>query len=73
MPDLGRLSPTQLAQRCDPAQFAFVHTGELEDLDESFGQPRAQAAIEFGVGIRRDGYNLSVLGPGGAGKQTLLR
>jgi predicted ATP-dependent protease len=73
MPDLGRLSPTQLAQRCDPAQFAFAHTGELEDLDESFGQPRAQAAIEFGVGIRRDGYNLYVLGPAGAGKETLLR
>ena len=73
MPDLGRLSPTQLAQRCDPAQFAFAHTGELEDLDESFGQERAKNAIEFGVGIRRDGYNLYVLGPAGAGKQTLLR
>jgi len=73
MPDLGRLSPTQLAQRCDPGQFAFAHTGELEDLDESFGQERAKNAIEFGVGIRRDGYNLYVLGPAGAGKQTLLR
>ena len=73
MTDLGRLSPSQLARRCDPAQFAFAHTGELEDLDEGFGQERARGAIEFGVGIRRDGYNLYVLGPPGAGKQALLR
>jgi predicted ATP-dependent protease len=73
MSTIGRLSPSQLAQRCDPAQFAFAHTGELEDLDESFGQDRAKRAIEFGVGIRRDGYNLYALGPPGAGKQTLLR
>lgn len=73
MPDLGRLSPSQLAQRCDPAQFAFADTGELEDLDESFGQERAKTALEFGVAIRRDGYNLYVLGPPGAGKETLLR
>jgi len=73
MPDLGRLDPSQLARRCDPDSLAFADTSELADLDESFGQQRATGAIEFGVGIRRDGYNLYVLGPPGAGKQTLLR
>lgn len=63
----------QLARRCDPATFGFADTTEVEDLDASFGQPRAEAAASFGIGIRRDGYNLYVLGPPGAGKETLLR
>jgi lon-related putative ATP-dependent protease len=73
MPKLGRLPPSQLAQRCDPAQLPFADTSELADLEDSFGQARAQRAIEFGVGIGREGYNLFVLGPPGAGKQSLLR
>lgn len=62
-----------LARNCDPAQFDFEHTGEVDDLDTIFGQTRAETAISFGVGIRRDGFNLYVLGPAGAGKETLLR
>jgi predicted ATP-dependent protease len=68
-----RLSPEQLHPRCDPAQFAFATTADLDDLTETLGQDRARAAIDFGLGIARDGYNLYVLGPPGAGKQTLLR
>ena len=67
------LQPSELRQRCDPARFGFATTDELEDLAAIFGQDRAKNAIEFGVGIRRAGYNLYVLGPAGAGKQTLLR
>ena len=67
------LQADQLRKRCDPATLAFATTDELEDLDEIFGQARAKAAVEFGIGIRREGYNLYVLGPAGAGKQTLLR
>ena len=73
MNDALKLQPSQLRQRCDPAGFPFATTDELQDLTEIFGQDRAKNAIEFGVGIRRDGYNLYVLGPAGAGKQTLLR
>jgi lon-related putative ATP-dependent protease len=67
------LQPAELRQRCDPARFPFATTDELEDLAAIFGQERAKNAIQFGVGIRRAGYNLYVLGPAGAGKQTLLR
>jgi predicted ATP-dependent protease len=73
MKDHLELQPSRLRQRCDPDRFAFATTDELEELAEIFGQERAKNAIEFGVGIRRDGYNLYVLGPAGAGKQTLLR
>ncbi len=73
MNDATRLPPSRLYQRCDPAQFAFATTSELDDLTEILGQERARGAIEFGLGIRREGYNLFVLGPAGAGKQTLVR
>jgi predicted ATP-dependent protease len=67
------LRAPQLRRRCDPSTLAFETTDDLEDLDEIFGQTRAKTAIDFGIGIRREGYNLYVLGPAGAGKQTLLR
>jgi len=73
MNDTNRLAPSQLYQRCDPTQFTFANTSELDDLTETLGQKRARDAIAFGLGIHREGYNLFVLGPAGAGKQTLLR
>jgi len=63
----------ELAHRCDPAQFAFATTDELEDLGAIPGQERATEAIELAVGIERDGYNLFVMGPAGCGRHTLVR
>jgi len=70
---LIRLPVQALRQACDASALPFATTDELEDLEEIFGQQRAKDAAAFGIGIRRDGYNLYVLGPAGAGKQTLLR
>jgi len=67
------IEATELRRRCDPSTLAFTTTDELEGLEEIFGQVRAKGAVEFGIGIRREGYNLYVLGPAGAGKETLLR
>ncbi len=73
MNNTNRLDPSQLYQRCEPEQFRFANTSELDDVAEVLGQKRARDAIAFGLGIRREGYNLFVLGPPGAGKQTLVR
>ncbi len=62
-----------LYQRCDPASLDFTTTDDLADLDEIIGQDRALAAIRFGIGIKREGYNLFALGPPGAGKHTTLK
>jgi hypothetical protein len=62
-----------LRRRCDPAQLAFQTTAELTDLDAALGQGRAQGAIEFGVGMRREGYNLFAMGPEGIGRHTIVR
>lgn len=58
---------------CDPARLTFKSTAELADLAGLLGQDRAEEALHFGLGIRRHGYNLFVLGPSGMGKHTMVR
>jgi hypothetical protein len=66
------LAPDSLYHRCDPGQFSFETTAELADLTESIGQPRAVQALEFGIGIQREGYGVFALGHAGTGKQHLV-
>ena len=67
------LPAQELHHPCDPEQFGFRTTADLDDLSEIVGQTRAMEAIRFGTGIRHDGYNLFLLGPEGAGKTTAVR
>ena len=67
------LLPAQLRRRCDAAQLGFVTTAELEPLEAAPGQARATAAIEFGIGMRREGYNVFAMGPEGIGRHSLVR
>jgi len=64
-----RLAPEQLHTATDPAGLGITSTAELH---ATTGQDRAVAAIEFGVGMPRAGYNLYVAGPPGIGKRTLV-
>ncbi len=66
------LRPDQLRRVCDPAQFDFETTRELDDLSQIIGQERAVGAVQFGMGIQRAGYNLFALGPSGTGKRTTI-
>lgn len=62
-----------LCKSCDPAQFAFETTADLDSEPvRILGQERAAAALQFGTGIRRPGYSLFALGPTGAGKHTAV-
>jgi lon-related putative ATP-dependent protease len=72
MSSTRRLGPQALRTRCDPAQFDFETTDALPDLDEAIGQSRASAALRFGLGIRRPGFNLYLLGEPGIGRRELL-
>jgi lon-related putative ATP-dependent protease len=67
------LEPAMLRRHCDPESFSFETTAELEELTEIVGQARAVEAVRFGIDIRREGYNLFVLGPPGIGKHSLVR
>ncbi len=68
-----RLSPEELTWRCDPAQFEFETTEKLCCLEETIGQNRALAAIEFGLGIEADGFNVFILGEAGTGRSSTIR
>jgi predicted ATP-dependent protease len=67
------LLPEKLYKRCDPDALPFATTAELEELTLPVGQDRAIAALEFGIGIRSQGYNIYALGPEGSGKDSLIR
>lgn len=67
------LDPKQLHHACDPDEFPFQTTTELQDLTEMIGQARAMDAVRFGASIRHDGYNIFVLGPAGMGKRSMVR
>ena len=74
MPQLpSALSPDALRRACDPNAFEFETTTSLPDLREVLGQPRAVAALEFGVGMASHGFNVFALGLPGSGKTTLVR
>jgi uncharacterized membrane protein len=68
-----RLTPEQLYRGCDPATLGFGTTEELADGAITVGQDRAVSAIQFGIGIRQDGYNVFALGPAGGGKHAIVR
>lgn len=73
MTDHLRLSPEQLSWHCDPAQFEFASTEELEALETTIGQDRAVTAISFGLGIRDSGFNLFLLGEPGTGRSSTIK
>ncbi|MGQ9862553.1 MAG: Lon protease family protein [Thiobacillaceae bacterium] len=66
------LGPDQLYTRCDFPTTTFDSTDALEDLPGMLGQERAAEAVDFGLAIRAEGFNLFVMGPVGTGKRTLV-
>jgi predicted ATP-dependent protease len=70
---LQPLPPGALYRGCNADALGFETTAELADLAEVMGQARAMEALRFGTGIRREGYNLYVLGPPGMGKHAAVQ
>ena len=68
-----QLLPDDLYHYCSPEKFSFVSTLELDTLATMIGQSRALEAVDFGINIDGEGYNLYVMGPSGSGKYTLVK
>jgi lon-related putative ATP-dependent protease len=66
------LGPDQLYRKCDPSELDFTTTAQLQPLADHFGQARAVEALEFGLHMAHEGYNIFVLGSTGVGKRELL-
>jgi len=73
--DTSRFEVTadQLRWHCDLSQFDFDCTEDLAPLHEFIGQDRAIRAIEFGLSMDRDGYNIYLSGLTGTGKTSVAK
>ncbi len=63
----------KLRWQCDPAVFDFECTKDLAPLGEFIGQDRAIRAVEFGLSMNLDGYNIYVAGLTGTGKTSMVK
>jgi len=68
-----RLASDLLYKACPASGIPFDSTADAPAAPVVVGQDRAVQSLQFGVGIRRHGYNLFAVGPPGVGKLTLLR
>lgn len=66
------LSADKLRRFQDPHTFSFETTAELPASIDIIGQPRGTRAIEFGIGIKSQGYNIYALGKTGTGRTTTI-
>ncbi len=62
-----------LNQPCSESLFDFEDTSHLTPLDSIIGQERAVQAIDFGLNMKGEGYNIFVTGLAGTGKSTILK
>jgi AAA domain len=65
--------PENLNTHFDPLAFPLLTNEELTDLDQTIGQERAVRAMEFGLQIRSQGYNLYVSGVCGTDKKGVVK
>ncbi|HTP18541.1 MAG TPA: ATP-binding protein [Solirubrobacteraceae bacterium] len=69
---LHELDPDALRRVCAPDALGFASTEEVEPVDGTVGQARANEAIAFGLDAQVAGYNIFATGPVGVGKRTSL-
>ena len=62
------LSYKKLKTTCNPDIFKFSTTEELDSINTGIGQDRGIKALEFGLNVDINGYNLYLEGPTGVGK-----
>ncbi|HRU41435.1 MAG TPA: AAA family ATPase, partial [Candidatus Diapherotrites archaeon] len=67
------LAPEELSNKIDCGFFEFETTADLDPLNGIIGQSRAAAAMEFGLAIKRPGYNIYVSGITGTGRSSYTR
>jgi lon-related putative ATP-dependent protease len=61
----------ELRKACDPLALDFERSDQLPEGKTYLGQQRAIDAIDFGIRMERDGYNVFVLGPNGSHRHGL--
>jgi predicted ATP-dependent protease len=66
------LDADTLRRTCSAATLGFKSTAEVDPLDGTVGQSRADEAVKFALEAEATGYNIFATGPVGTGKRTSL-
>jgi lon-related putative ATP-dependent protease len=68
------LPPGKLRWRCPPSSFDFRTTADIAECPiDIIGQPRAIEALDLGLRVRAEGYNIFISGHVGCGRSTIVR
>ena len=67
---MRKLTPRDLRKVCDPSFFPFKTTEDFTFENEPLHQERGVSAIEIGLNMKSDGYNIFVCGPTGTGRNA---
>lgn len=73
MSEIKSLFWKELSHNCDPDSLGFTTTADVAALSGSLGQERATSAIEFGLGIETEGFNIFAAGLPGTGRNTSIK
>ncbi|MGL4797334.1 MAG: AAA family ATPase, partial [Paraclostridium sp.] len=69
-PDKLKLNVNQLKCYCNLDNFKFDTTEDIEATRDIIGQDRAVNAIEFGLKMKQEGYNIYIAGVSGTGRNS---
>jgi lon-related putative ATP-dependent protease len=67
------LTASQVRVKCDPGLFNCNSTQDLKPVEGIIGQDRALSALNFGLNIQKQGFNIYVSGPSGTGRTTAIK
>ncbi len=70
----NKVRPEQLKGVCEPENFDFETTADIEPFSDGIiGQNRAVKAIDLGLKVNQQGYNIYMSGDTGTGKSTYAK
>lgn len=67
-----RLPVEKLNECCTMESYDFKTTKDIDGIKDIIGQRRAKEALNFGLDIRKKGFNIFVAGQWGTGRSTLV-
>lgn len=70
---IEELSPEKLRYKLDPSELKYDHSSAIVPDDVIIGQERAVKAIELGLRVERQGYNIFISGMAGTGRTTTVK
>jgi len=72
-PAATELQPHDLYRACDLDSLGFRSTAEIDPLTGALGQDDAMSALDFGLAIDAQGYNIFAVGAPGSGRFSFIR